>query len=185
MRRGVPPGPHGSRAASFPRSRTCSSPRSWLFIQISPVLLQVRIGRFARSRQRRQDECVPSDESDLVIVSLVRYADSCEPTRRHSDCPFAVEHQGKLTCHEECRGVIRSLLRRGRAEPASRSQAFDAGQLLLSEPAGPPDILWHTSSLLQVVMKAARTSPLRRDNSLSLRRLVDATSALGALGCRG
>lgn len=141
--------------------------------------------RFAQSCQRGQDERMPSDESDLVIVSLVRYADSCEPTRRHSDCPFAVEHQGKLTCHEECRGVIRSLLRRGRAEPASRSQAFDAGQLLLSEPAGPPDILWHTSSLLQIVMKAAQTSPLRRDGSLSLRRLVDATSALGALGCRG
>lgn len=57
---------------------------------------------------------MPSAESDLVIVSLVRYADSCDPARRHSDCPFAVENHGKLTCHEECRGVIRSRLRRGR-----------------------------------------------------------------------
>ncbi len=127
---------------------------------------------------------VPSAESDLVIVSLVRYADSCDPARRHSDCPFAVEHQGKLTCHEECRGVIRSLLRRGRGEPASRSK-FDARRLRLSEPDGPPDILWHTSSLLQVVTAATRACPLRGDGSLGLRRLVDATSALGALGGRG
>lgn len=127
---------------------------------------------------------MPSAESDLIIVSLVRYADSCEPTRRHRDCPFAVERQGKLTCHEECRGVIKSLLRRGRGEPASGSQAFDARQLRLSEPAGAPDILWHTSSLLQVVVQAARTSPFRRDGSLELRRLIEATSALGALGSR-
>ena len=128
---------------------------------------------------------MPSAESDLVIVSLVRYADSCDPAHRHSDCPFAVEKQGKLTCREECRVVIRSLLRRGRGEPASNSQAFDARQLRLSEPSTAPDILWHTSSLLQVVASAARSAPFRRDGSLALRRLVDATSALGALGCRG
>ena len=46
-------------------------------------------------------------------------------------------------------------------------------------------MLWHTSSLLQVVVAAARSCPLRRDGTLSLKRLVDATSALGALGCRG
>ena len=128
---------------------------------------------------------VASSESDLIIVSLVRYADSCEPAHRHSDCPFAVERDGKLTCHEECRGVIKSLLRRGRSEPTSVYQAFDARQLLLSEPRGAPDTLWHTSSLLQVVAMAARSCPLRRDGSLSLKRLVDATSGLGALGCRG
>jgi hypothetical protein len=128
---------------------------------------------------------MPSAESDLVIVSLVRYADSCDPARRHSDCPFAVENQGKLTCHEECRGVIRSRLRRGRGEPASSSQAFDARQLRLSEPPTAPDILWHTSSLLQVVVAVARSAPFLGDGSLALRRLVDATSALGALGCRG
>jgi tetratricopeptide (TPR) repeat protein len=128
---------------------------------------------------------MPSAQSDLIIVSLVRYADSCEPNNRHSDCPFAVERQGRLTCHEECRGVIKSLLRRGRGEPSSRLQAFDARQLRLSEPPGAPDILWHTSSLLQVVVRAARTSPFRRDGSLELRRLVEATSALGALGSRG
>lgn len=128
---------------------------------------------------------MPSAESDLIIVSLVRYADSCEPTRRHSDCPFAVKRQGKLTCHEECRGVIKSLLRRGRGEPSSRLQAFDARQLRLSEPPGAPDILWHTSSLLQIVVQAARSIPCYRDGSLDLRRLVDATSALGTLGSRG
>jgi tetratricopeptide (TPR) repeat protein len=32
---------------------------------------------------------------------------------------------------------------------------------------------------------AARTAPFLKDGSLALRRLVDATSALGALGCRG
>ena len=104
---------------------------------------------------------MPSAESDLSIVSLVRYADSCDPARRHSDCPFAVEKQGKLTCHEECRGVIRSRLRRGRGEPASSSQAFDARQLRLSEPPTAPDILWHTSSLLQVVVAAARSAPFK------------------------
>lgn len=128
---------------------------------------------------------MPSAESDLAIVSLVRYADSCDPAHRHNDCPFAVVRQGKLTCHEECRGVIRSLLRRGRGEPASKAQSFDARQLRLSEPPGAPDILWRTSSLLQLVMEAARTSPLRPDGSLELRRLVEATSALGALGSRG
>ena len=128
---------------------------------------------------------MPSPESDLSIVSLVRYADSCEPSHRHRDCPFAVEQQGKLTCHEECRSVIKSLLRRGRIEPATRSQAFDARQLRLSEPPGAPDILWHTSSLFQVVVRAAHSSPIRPDGSLELRRLIDATSALGALGSRG
>lgn len=34
-------------------------------------------------------------------------------------------------------------------------------------------------------MAAARSAPFLRDGSLALRRLVDATSALGALGCRG
>ena len=72
----------------------------------------------------RQGECMPSPESDLVIVSVVRYADSCDPIRRHNDCPFAVEHEGNLTCHEECRGVIKSLLRRGRSELASKSESF-------------------------------------------------------------
>lgn len=37
----------------------------------------------------------------------------------------------------------------------------------------------------QLVVRAARSCPLRGDGSLNLRRLVDATSALGALGCRG
>jgi hypothetical protein len=120
-----------------------------------------------------------------MIVALVRYVDACEPGRRHSDCPFAVETAGQRTCHEECRGVIASLLRRGRGAPEPGFPAFDARQLRLSEPNGAPDILWHTSSLLQIVVAALRTHPLRRDGSLSLRRLVDATSALGALGSRG
>lgn len=81
--------------------------------------------------------------------------------------------------------MIKSLLRRGRGEPTSAYQAFDARQLRLSEPRGAPDTLWHTSSLLQVVAQAAQTRPLRGDGGLSLRRLVDTTSALGALGCRG
>lgn len=127
---------------------------------------------------------MPAD-SDLIIVSLVRYADSCEPSQRHSDCPFAVERDGHLTCHEECRGVIRTLLRRGRDDQTAGSDGFDARQLRLSEPTSSPDILWHTSSLLQVVMSVARTSPLMRDGSLNLRRFVDATSALAALGSRG
>jgi hypothetical protein len=126
-----------------------------------------------------------STESDLIIVSLVRYADSCEPTHRHSDCPFAVERDGKLTCHEECRDVIRSLLRRGRSEPTQGAQAFDARQILLSEPSGAPDQLWHTSSLLQILVRMARSSPLRGDGSFELQRFVYGTSALGALGCRG
>jgi hypothetical protein len=81
--------------------------------------------------------------------------------------------------------VIKSLLRRGRSEPMSASQAFDARRLRLSEPLGAPDTLWHTSSLLQVVVKVAQTTPFLNDGGLNLRRLVDATSALGALGCRG
>jgi hypothetical protein len=76
------------------------------------------------------------------------------------------------------------LLRRGRGSPVSR-QAFDARQLRLSEGDGAPDILWHTPSLLQVVVAAVRSNPLRRDGSMNLQRLVDVTSALGALGCRG
>ena len=140
---------------------------------------------FFGSSEKGQDGDMPSAESNLIIVSLVRYADSCDPASRHSDCPFAVERHGKLTCHEECRGIVRSLLRRGRGEPASRSQKFDAGQLRLSETPGAPDILWHTSSLFQVVLKAARTPPFRKDGSIELERLIQATSALGALGGRG
>src|SRR5262245_37664497 len=103
---------------------------------------------------RKMDD-VASSESDLIVVSLVRYADSCVPTRRHSDCPFAVEQHGLLTCREECRGVITSLLRRGHGDPTPGSHAFDARQLRLSEPDGAPDILWHASSLLQAVVDAA------------------------------
>lgn len=120
-----------------------------------------------------------------MIVSLVRYADACEPSNRHSDCPYAVDRQGQLSCHEECRGVITSLLRRGRGATSPRHQAFDAGQFLLSEPRGAPDILWYTSSLLQIVVQAMRTHPLRRDGTLNLQRYIYATSSLGALGCRG
>jgi hypothetical protein len=133
----------------------------------------------------KADDVTSRDSDDLVIVSLLRYADSCDPASRHNDCPFAVERDGRLTCNEECRGVITSLLRRGRARPTSGDQAFDARQLRLSESAGAPDIYWHTASLLQVLESVARTCPLLRDGSFNLRRFVDATSALGALGSRG
>jgi hypothetical protein len=39
--------------------------------------------------------------------------------------------------------------------------------------------------LLQVVVEVAQTHPQLEDGTLNLRRLVDVTSALGALGCRG
>lgn len=124
-------------------------------------------------------------DAELKIVSLIRYIDSCEPAHRHSDCPFAVEHGGGLTCHEECREVLKSQLRRGRSPAETGAQAFDARQLRLSEIGPTPDILWHTSSLLQVLVNVAQTPPFRRDGSFHLRRHVDATSALGVLGCRG
>ena len=124
-------------------------------------------------------------DAELKIVSLVRYIDACEPDQRHRDCPFAVEREGKLTCGEECREVLSSLLRRGRPAAGTSAQSFDARQLRLSEIGSTPDVLWHTSSLLQVVTRVARSSPFLSDGSFNLRRHVDATSALGALGCRG
>ena len=145
-------------------------------VQMSDLRSGVAIGKM---------RVMASAESELAIVSLVRYADACDPSRRHSDCPFAVERNGKRSCHEECRGVITSLLRRGREQSNPEAQTFDAKQLLLSEPRGAPDILWHTSSLLQVIVAAFHSSPFHRDGSLHLRRLVDVTSALGALGARG
>lgn len=123
-------------------------------------------------------------DAELKIVSLIRYADACEPTRRHDDCPFAAEREGRLTCRSECREVLATMLRRGPGADA-HGQAFDARQLRLSEISPTPDIRWHTSSLLQVLVKVARTHPLFHDGTFNLRRLVDATSALGALGCRG
>ncbi|MFG2087502.1 hypothetical protein [Spirillospora sp. NPDC048824] len=123
--------------------------------------------------------------ADLKIVSLARYIDACDPASRHRDCPYAVERDGEFTCREECRDVLAFLLRRGRAPSELKVQSFDARQLLLSEIGLTPDVLWHTSSLLQVVVKVARTHPLREDGSFNLRRFIDATSALGALGCRG
>ena len=128
---------------------------------------------------------MPDADSNLIIVSLVRYANSCDRSSRHSDCPFAVEQDGSLKCHEECRGVIRTLLRRGRDVNTARADDFDARQLRLSETSPSPDILWHTSSLLQIIMDVARSCPLMRDGSLNLRRLVDATSALAARSSRG
>ncbi|MFC4534027.1 hypothetical protein [Sphaerisporangium dianthi] len=126
-----------------------------------------------------------SPDFELKIVSLVRYVDACSPANRHGDCPFAVERQGERTCREECRGVVASLLRRGRSTPEQSLHAFDARQLRLSEPKGAPDILWHTSSLLQLVVAAARAHPIDPNGAINLRRFVDVTSALGALGCRG
>lgn len=98
---------------------------------------------------------------------------------------FVVEQQGRLTCGEECRDVLSSLLRREERAPEGALQAFDARQLRLSEEKGAPHILWHTSSLLQVVVSAVRVHPLLRSGCFDLRRFIYATSALGALGCRG
>jgi hypothetical protein len=123
-------------------------------------------------------------DAELKIVSLVRYVDACDPARRHRDCPYTVERDGTPTCREECREVLASALRHGRAAaPAART--FDARELLLGETGPTPHVLWHTSSLLQVLVDVAQTHPLLDDGTLNLRRLVDATSALGALGCRG
>ncbi|MEU5994900.1 hypothetical protein ABZ806_38490 [Spirillospora sp. NPDC047418] len=123
-------------------------------------------------------------DTELKIISLVRYVDACDPARRHRDCPYAVERDGTRICREECREVLASTLRHGRvAAPAART--FDARELLLGETGPTPHMLWHTSSLLQVVLDVAQTHPLLDDGTLNLRRLVDATSALGALGCRG
>lgn len=123
-------------------------------------------------------------DAELKIVSLVRYVDACDPAHRHRDCPYVVERDGAPTCREECREVLASALRHGRAAaPAART--FDARELLLGETGSTPHVLWHTSSLLQVVVDVAQTHPLLDDGTLNLRRLVDATSALGALGCRG
>jgi hypothetical protein len=123
-------------------------------------------------------------DAELKIVSLVRYVDACDPAHRHRDCPYAVERDGTLSCREECREVLASALGHARAAtPASRT--FDARGLLLGETGPTPHVLWHTSSLLQVLVDVAQTHPLLDDGTLNLRRLVDATSALGALGCRG
>lgn len=124
-------------------------------------------------------------DAELKIVSLVRYIDACAPSHRHRDCPFAVERDGELHCHEECREVLSSVARRGRSPATASAQTFDARQLRLSEVGSTPAVLWHTSSLLQVLRAVARTAPFRPDGSPSLRRHIDATSALGALGCRG
>ncbi|XRQ10200.1 hypothetical protein ACN3XK_04650 [Actinomadura welshii] len=124
-------------------------------------------------------------DAELKIVSLVRYVDACDPASRHRDCPYSVERDGGFTCREECRKLLASLLRRGRAPSETNVQAFDARRIRLGETGLTPDVLWHTSSLLQVVVKVARTHPLREDGTFNLRRFVDATSALGALGSRG
>ncbi|TDC67834.1 hypothetical protein E1200_13660 [Actinomadura sp. GC306] len=124
-------------------------------------------------------------DTDLKIVSIVRYVDACDPADRHRDCPHSVQRDGVFTCHEECRDLLTSLLRRGRTPAMSNPHAFDARQIRLSETEPTPNVLWHTSSLLQVVVKVARTNPLGEHDGINLRRYVDATSALGALGCRG
>lgn len=124
-------------------------------------------------------------DAELKIVSLVRYIDSCRPAHRHRDCPFAIEQGGELSCREQCRDVLVSSARRGHSPTKEGTQIFDARQLRLSEAGATPNVLWHTSSLLQVLRAVARTPPFHADGSFSLRRNIDVTSALGALGCRG
>jgi hypothetical protein len=128
-----------------------------------------------------------SPELHLQIVALLRYVDSCSSAPNpHADCPIAsTVTPPPAQCLPECRDVFRTLLQRGRSPIKSASQDFDAGQLRLSEPKGSPSIGWHTSSLIQEVVRVVGSLPYRRSGGLILRRLVHGTSALGALACRG
>jgi hypothetical protein len=123
----------------------------------------------------------------LQIVALLRYVDSCSSAPSpHPDCPIASTTSPPPTqCLAACRETLRILLQRGRSTIKPAGDDFDARQLRLSESPGPPSISWHTSSLVQEAAKAAGTLPYMRSGGLHLKRWVYATSALGALACRG
>jgi hypothetical protein len=131
-------------------------------------------------------EDVPTQpDLELQIVALLRYVDSCRsaPTP-HSDCPLAASVTPlPAGCLSECQETLSGLLRRGRAVARTGSD-FDAGRIRLSD-EGAPNVAWHVSSLIQEVVKAARSFPYTRAGELHLKRWVYGTSALGALGYRG
>ena len=125
--------------------------------------------------------------ADLQIVALLRYIDACSSLATpHSDCPLAEALAEPATrCLPACRDVVTGLLRRGRAAVASTSEDFDARQILLSEPREEPNILWHTASLLQIVARVTRSSPLDDSGTPILQREIFGTSSLALLGQRG
>lgn len=125
--------------------------------------------------------------TDLQIVALLRYVDACSAgPQRHQDCPIGQLSATPLNqCDPSCRDTLTGLLQRGRASAPSNAEGFDARQILLSEPATGPDTLWHTSSLLQEVARAARSHPCAPSGRVILKREIYATTALGALAARG
>lgn len=127
------------------------------------------------------------ESSDLQIVALLRYVDACASgPSPHADCPIAERRDTPpLACLPECRATISALLRRGRSIAVSHRENFDAKQLRLSETSPAPDVLWHTSSLLQEVARAIRSHPYNGSGHFILKRQVFATSSLNALGQRG
>lgn len=130
-----------------------------------------------------------SRESDIQVVALLRYADSCPPEALHPDCPFAVvADDGARTCNQECRTVLIRRMRPGFRSPAAFAggdSAFDARQLLLSEFGPVPDAHWHTASLMQRLERAASYPPFDLDGTPNLRRDIDVTNSLAFLGQRG
>ena len=125
--------------------------------------------------------------TDLQIVALLRYVDACSGgPQRHADCPIGLASETPDDqCDPACRDVVSGLLRRGRAAVTTHAEDFDARQILLSEPQTGPDALWHASSLLQELARAARSHPCDRSGRLIWKREVFATTALGALAARG
>lgn len=124
-------------------------------------------------------------ETQLISVALVRYADSCPPAL-HPDCPYAKDADGSRTCHSECRDEIVRLSKPGHSGGTILSgPLFDARQCLLSEATVVPDVNWHTSSLLQRLRTAILYPPRARGGEHIIVREIDATNALAYLGQRG
>lgn len=125
--------------------------------------------------------------ADLQIVALLRYVDACSSGMTpHVDCPLAAALPiPPDKCVPACRDALTVLLRRGRAAVTAAGDDFDARQIRLSEATSEPDILWHTSSLLQELARAVRTHPYSPSGHRILKREVFATSALAALAHRG
>lgn len=124
-------------------------------------------------------------QTQLISVALVRYADSCPPTL-HLDCPYVEESDGNRICHSQCRDEVVRLSKPGHSGGTILAgPLFDARQCLLSESTAVPDANWHTSSLLQRLRSALLCPPRSQDGEYFLVREIDATNALAYLGQRG
>lgn len=127
-----------------------------------------------------------SQEQDISVVALLRYADSCPPETLHPDCPYSMQDgAGGRTCETQCRTIISNLVRPNHAAPTPAG--FDAGQALVEARVITPDpcVLWPTSALVTVLQKVARSDAMPRRRGGLLRREIEGTSALAILAQRG